>query len=103
MKTIHTKATLVGSMEEFGGYITYVFENFNYENNFDRYIMCVRCPHWNSSHINIGDTGFLQCKEVTAGDDCWYDPSSGTKIPYRYTNMYFEKFIPDTKREDIIL
>lgn len=86
------------------GYITYVFEKFNYNNFDDQYIMCVRFPNWNQTAIEIGDIGFVCIKYVQEGVDVWYDGKSF--VPYKQTNLVFLKFIherPKIVESEILL
>lgn len=73
------------------GYYSYVFENLDYDNWDNHYIMCVRFPNWEQSAFNIGDIGYLNVRYVEAGIDKWYDGEDF--IFYRYTNVIFMKFI----------
>lgn len=98
------KARLLSLREEVGGYITYVFENLDSLNLYDKYIMCKRFPNWETPFINIGVKGFLNFKEVIAGKDTWYDHESGSDIAYKYTDIHFINFVEDKKSQpDIIL
>lgn len=85
-------------------YHTYVFENLEYTNCENHYIMCVRFPNWNQASFNIGDVGFLNVKNVEAGVDKWFD---GTDFnSYRYTNTIFMKFVlekPMVIQSEVIL
>ena len=95
-KTISGK--LITFQEDAGGYITYVFENMNYTNIYDQYVMCVRFPNWNCCFPSIGDIGYLKYREVEAGEDKWYDSATGTFIPYKYSDIHFLNFIPIKER-----
>lgn len=98
------RAKLVAKAYDFGGYITYVFENVEYSNAYDHYVMCTRFPNWQHADVNIGECGFVTCKEVFAGKDSWYDNETGSYIPYKYTGIHFLKFIKDNPdNKDIIL
>lgn len=80
------------------GYINYVFENLEYNNIDNHYIMCVRFPNWDQIPININDVGYLNIKYVEAGIDKWYN---GTDfVPYKYTNVIFIKFIHEKNNID---
>lgn len=86
------------------GYINYVFENLDFQNYDDKYIMCVRFPNWNQSTFNYGDIGFVTVKYVRGGIDKWYDGIDFNT--YKYTNIVFMKFIPEKqeiKPTEIIL
>lgn len=76
------------------GYTTYVFKVLDSEDVAllgTRYIMCVRWPNWECRQLKNGESGYLDFKEVRAGIDTWYDGSR--QIPYKYTNIIFERFI----------
>jgi hypothetical protein len=85
-------------------YHTYVFENLEYTNCENHYIMCVRFPNWNQSIFNIGDVGFLNVRFVEAGVDKWFDGTGFNS--YRYTNVIFMKFVlekPMVIQSEVIL
>lgn len=87
--TYHVKF-LAESMDSMN-YHTYVFENLEYDNPDNHYIMCVRFPNWNQGSFMIGDVGYLNVRFVEGGKDRWFD---GTNFNfYRYTNVIFMKFI----------
>ena len=95
--TIHGK--LVAKFIDLGNYITYVFENFEFEHPDDKYIMCVQFPNWNQSAINIGDLGFVNVKYVKEGISQWYD---GEKMNvYKYTNVVFLKFVKEPEKVNV--
>lgn len=102
MITHNVKATLINFREDFGGYIIYVFEMEGGTLPYDKYVMCTRFPNWESPIIRIGDSGYLKYREVTAGDDKWYDSNTGNMIPYKYSDMHFIDFIPDKKKDDLL-
>lgn len=81
-------------------YTIYVFQDIKSE----EYIMCTRLPNWNVPNIDIGDIGFLQYQMVKAGDE-YYNPFTGEKCRFNYSNIYFNNFIlkSDVKQQEIIL
>ena len=88
---------------DIGGYITYVFENLNYKNYDDQYIMCVQFPNWNQSDINIDQIGYINVRYVQEGISKWYD---GEKMNvYKYTNIVFLKFLeePDKVNKNFLI
>ena len=88
--TLHVR--FIVASDDGMGYITYVFENLEYQDWRVQYIMCVRFPNWNQKYFEEGDEGYLTVRYVQEGVDKWYD---GTElIPYKYTNIIFLKFIP---------
>jgi hypothetical protein len=102
--TIH--CILKAQEKDFGGYITYVFETLECNVPFGhRYCMVTRLPNWEHCDLEIGDKGFLSYRDVVAGEDSWYCPETGERIPYNYTNSYFIKFIKekDNSKKDIII
>lgn len=95
-------AELLAKESDFFGYSTYVFKNLDADNPLDKYVMCTRCKNWIHKSIEIHDKGFVTVKPVVAGVDTWYNGEE--QIPYKYTNVYFEKFVSlNDKKEDIVL
>ncbi len=100
MQDLTIKSKLVAYNQDGLGYITYVFENINYKDEFDRYIMCVRFPNWEHKSVELNKVGFLNIRYVEEGVDKWFDGINFNT--YKYTNIIFMKFIemkeiPDTK------
>ncbi len=92
------------TLKEDCGYITYVFRNLEECDILHKYLMCVRFPNWECEFLQIGDKGFVKYKEVYAGKDSWYDTTSDSFIPYKYTDIHFINFVYDKpKQKDIIL
>lgn len=87
METIYAK--LMTLREDVGGYTVYVFQNLTN----GAYEMLTRLPRWESPILKIGDVGFLKYNEVIAGEDTWYNPSTGQRVPYRFTGVYFVDFV----------
>lgn len=80
------------------GYITYVFELLEEEdrNRFNtKYVMCVQFPNWDHRTLTIGEIGYLNCVEIHAGIDKWFDGKDF--VPYNYNMVQFIKFIPKPK------
>jgi hypothetical protein len=86
---------LVSSQDSFG-YITYVFENIETSDLYQKYIMCIRYPNWQCGQIDIDEIGYLEYTEVQAGVDKWFDGKN--MIPYKYNAIQFIKFI--AKKEE---
>lgn len=102
---ITVKGKLLAKEEDLMGYTTYVFQNLDEPCPFGhKYCMMVKLPNWNQGEIDIGDVGFVSYDEVNAGDT-WYNPDTGEKVPYKYTNVYFIKFVKeiDNSKKDIII
>ncbi len=66
--------------------------------------MCTRYPNWDHRDIDIGEIGYLEYEEVKAGES-WFNSQTNTYVPYKYTNIYFIKFVKevDISRKDILL
>ena len=92
--TLHVE--LKAKYIDIGGYITYVFENLNYQDLDDQYIMCVRFPNWNQAPFKIDDIGYVTIRYVREGIDKWYDGKEF--VTYKYTNLVFLKFIPEKSK-----
>lgn len=86
------EAKLVATRQ--GNYTLYVFKNIVT----DSFVMCTRLPNWQSPTVEVGEIGFLKYQNVVAGES-YYDPITGNKEVYNYTNTYFINFI---KQSDII-
>lgn len=91
-------AELIASERDSLGYITYVFRVMEDNAGLSKYIMCVRYPNWDHKTLEVGDIGFLQCQEIRAGIDCWFDGKQ--MVPYNYNTIQFIKFIPKPKDSD---
>jgi hypothetical protein len=74
-----------------GAYTIYVFKNL--ESN--EFIMCTRLPSWQVPEIQIGDSGYLKYQKAKAGEE-YFNPVTGEKQIYRYSNLYFLNFIQKT-------
>ena len=99
MEEITLHVQLKAKYVDIGSYITYVFENLNYNDDLDsQYIMCVQFPNWNQDHIEVGDIGYVNVRYVKEGISQWYD---GEKMNvYKYTNIIFLKFIKEQEPID---
>lgn len=97
------KVKLVAKASDPMGYINYVFENLEYTDMDNHYVMCVQFPNWEQSVIDIDDTGYAKLKYVEAGIDKWYDGNDF--VAYKDTNIIFLKFIREYKvsRSDNII
>lgn len=93
------RVELVAIKHDVGNYLVYVFKDLS--NGLP--VMCTRCPNWESPFLAIGDIGYLQCKEVIAGEDTWYDSMTDSKVPYKFTRIYFEDFVYEKPPEDEII
>ena len=99
MEEITLHVQLKAKYIDIGGYITYVFENLDFKNYEDQYVMCVQFPNWNQAEIKINDIGYVNVRYVKEGISQWYD---GEKMNvYKYTNVVFLKFIEEPKNVNI--
>lgn len=71
-----------------GTYTVYVFRNL--ETN--ELIMCTKLPNWNIQEVNINDIGFLDYRQVKAGEE-YYNIDTEKFTPYLYSNVYLNNFI----------
>ena len=95
MKTT-IRGKLVAKLDE--QYTTMVFQNLDEPNNsILRYVTVTKLPNWTGSIPDIGDTGFLECEYVNAGDE-YYQRNTGSKEVYKYTQCYFLNFIKDKEK-----
>ena len=76
-----------------GQYTVYVFKNLDEPNNsLLRYFTVTVPPNWNYTKPEIGDTGYVECEYVNAGET-YYKTSTGTNETYNYTVCYMINFI----------
>jgi len=100
------KCQFIASDSDMMGYSTYVFkvleDNLTFGHN---YLMVTRLPNWEHRQLELNEIGYLTYNEVEGGKDKWYCPETGEFIPYKYTNIYFIKFVKekDNSNKDIIL
>ena len=94
-QTVTYKVILQTQMVESLGYISYVFENLNFQDYDYHYITAVRFPNWDCGNIKVGEKGYVLVKYVQEGKDEWYDKESKEFNKYVDTNIIFLKFIPE--------
>ena len=71
--TIHCKIVAI----EDGQYTAIVVEDLNRIETDDlKYVTVVKCPNWDISTFEIGDTGYLQFQYVEGGKTQWYNKDS---------------------------
>lgn len=93
MEEITLRVVLRAKSIDMYGYITYVFENLNYDEYYNQYFMCIQFPNWDQSEININDVGYVHMRYVKEGVSEWYD---GEKLNvYKNTYTVFLKFIKE--------
>lgn len=94
--TLHVK--FVAYLDEGMGYVSFVFEDLEFQNFNYKYRTLIKFPNWNYHAFNIGDEGFVSFKIVKEGVDEWYDGSKLVK--YNNDNLIFLKFIPLKSKVD---
>ena len=100
------RAQLLVSEKDLYGYTTYVFKNLEVNPSFgNQYKMMTRLPNWQCGDIEVNEIGYVTYDEVIAGEDKWYNQETDQMVPYKYTNIYFVKFVKeqDNSKKDIIL
>lgn len=82
-----------------GTYTIYVFKDLNTS----EFLMCTRLPRWQTPDITIGEKGFLNYKDVKAGET-YFNTETETNEYYNYTNRYYMNFVKRTTTDkgDII-
>ena len=98
MLPITTKAKLLVQETDSADYTTYVFEILDKDDiqkYRTKYIMCVKWPNWDHRLLKNGEMGYLNCMEIRAGVDQWFDGNGFT--PYKYDAIQFVKFVEDQK------
>lgn len=93
MLTIKAKCLAVDY--DINDYTNYIFENYDATEPYERYILCVKYPNWNSM-CKKGWEGYLTIDEHVAGEDYWY--KGNEKTSYNYTHIQFVKFIRTTEK-----
>ena len=83
-----------------GEYTVYVFRDISS----GELHMCTKLPNWQTTNLNIGDTGYFEIQYVKAGD-AYFQRELNTNKVYQYSNVYFVNFINESKTDnkDIIL
>lgn len=98
------KARLESFRRQMGGYVIYLFKNLDEKITYElEYVMTVRFPNWNTPEITIGETGYLQYKEVFAGKDEWWDSQNEQFVKYKCTNIIFLDFIKEKPESTVTL
>lgn len=65
--------------------------------------MCTRIPNWQEIDLNKNDSGFVKTIFMTSGEQ-YYDYKENKYKTIKFTNVYFNTFIKDTKpNKQIIL
>lgn len=88
---------MVAKQDDF--YPLFVFQNLDERNNsLLRYVTVTLLPNWNGNIPEVGDTGFLSCEYVDAGEE-YFQRSTGNKEQYKYTSCYFLNFIKEQEKQ----
>lgn len=83
---------LITEQDEIGGYKVYVFENLDYTDWYDKYIMCVRYPNWDAPDIKIDEEGYLSFTEIIPGNQYFNVKTRQTDV-FLYSHIRFNKFV----------
>lgn len=76
-----------------GQYKMVIFKNLDEsDNSLLRYFTVTQLPNWNVENLEIGDTGYVECDYVNAGDK-YYQVSTQEMQTYNYTVCYLLNFI----------
>lgn len=93
------RAKVLDIIDDFNGYSNYVFENLDYTDWTNHYIMCTRYPNWEGGIPIIGTEGFLVYTYIVAGES-YFDSKASKEDIYRYSHIRFDKFLPLQKKID---
>lgn len=96
------RAKVLDIIDDFNGYSNYVFENLDYTDWTNHYIMCTRYPNWEGGIPIIGTEGFLVYTYIVAGES-YFDSKASKEDIYRYSHIRFDKFLPLQKKIDSIM
>ena len=105
MTTYIVKCQLVALECDILDYHTLVFkileDNCPFGHN---YCMCTVFPNWQSKMPEIGEIGYLDYDEVSAGDT-YYNRDTDSIMKYNFSNLIFKKFVKeqDNSKKDIII
>ena len=106
METNIVHCKLIAAQNDIMGYRIFVFENLEMNPPFGhKYVMVTVYPRWQGYIPELGDNGFLTYSCVIAGEE-YYDRKTGNTEKYKYTQVFFEKFVKensDTSNKDIYL
>ena len=71
---------------------------------FNTQMICIDCKDKEKKNPRYELARFVEFEEVNAGDK-WYNPQTETFEHYKYTNIYFIKFVKevDSSIKDILL
>lgn len=94
-KTVTYHVVLKQILNEEFGYISYVFENLEFQDYDYHFLTAIRFPNWNQRHLSIGEVGYVVLQYVQEGIDKWYDKNTKEFQVYNEDNIIFLKFIPE--------
>lgn len=93
---ISIKAKINVIRQEFGGYITYIFENLESTSWTNKYILVTRYPNWEDSFPNIGDVGYITYSEIICGEE-YFNTRTQKYEKYQSTHFRYDKFLIEQK------
>lgn len=89
----HVKCRLLNSRK--GDYSIYAYEILDAPEHIkDKYILCTLLPNWDLADHAIGTVGILKYSTTIAGVTSWYNFTSLSEVPHRYSANYIIDFIP---------
>ena len=104
-RTIHCQ--VLAKEQDLMNYHVLVFKNLDTPTPFGyTYCMITVFPNWMSRIPDVGERGYVQYDEVSAGQDTYYDRISDSMVKYNYNNLIFKKFIKEGdsyEKDNIIL
>lgn len=83
-------AALINAYPGTNGYIFYLFKNI--DNN--KLVLCTRYPNWEWPHPEFYKEGYLEYKEIKAGESTYYNYRLDANMKYKSDHTAFLKFIP---------
>ena len=85
------------------GYTELAFENLDYIDEDDKYLVCSLMPNWDIQSPTIDMSGYLSYNIVKGGIDKYFDGSQGIFRTYMYDGTYVDKFIIDRVTNNLIV
>lgn len=106
METNIVHCKLIAQQNEIMGYKVLVFKNLEKNPPFGhQYVMVTVYPRWQGYIPELGENGFLTYTNVVGGEDTYFDRKTETMEKYKYTQVFFEKFVKeqDNSTKDIYI
>lgn len=64
--------------------------------SFFKHIMMTVCPNWQGTLPKLGDVGYFEFEEVSAGEK-YYNRETGEESEYQFPDNYFITFVEEPK------